>query len=303
MANPAILITGGTGFLGSALTEVLLKQGYSVHIFSRDAEKVRARFGDRVAPVVALTDLPDAGEFRAIVNLAGAGILDRRWSQDRKRELRDSRIGPTRQLADWINASTRPPGVLISGSAIGIYGDQGERPLEETSPPKPDFAQQLCADWEAAAIVAGSSGCRVCLLRTGLVLGNGGGLLQRLLPVYRLGLGGTIGDGRQWMSWIHLTDWLAIVETLMNDSNMVGPYNATAPTPVDNRQFSQALARTLGRPMLLPLPAWLLRPILGEMAELLLGGQRVLPTRLSNHGFGFRYPRLDDALNQLLLRH
>lgn len=303
MTNPAILITGGTGFLGSALTHRLLEQGYCVHIFSRDAEKVRARFGDRVTPVVALQDLPDAGEFRAVVNLAGAGILDRRWSETRKQELRDSRIGLTRQLASWINGSERPPGVLISGSAIGIYGDQGDQKLEETSPPHPDFAQQLCADWEAAAIAAGASGCRVCLLRTGLVLGHGGGMLQRLLPAFRFGLGGAIGSGRQWMSWIHLADWLAIVETLIADSRLIGPYNATAPEPVDNRQFSRTLAKTLRRPMLLPLPAWLLRPTLGEMAELLLGGQRVLPARLLNHGFEFRYPRLDDALHQLLHPH
>lgn len=303
MTNPAILITGGTGFLGSALTHRLLEQGYCVHIFSRDAEKVRARFGDRVAPVVALQDLPDAGQFRAVVNLAGAGILDRRWSEARKQELRESRIGLTRQLASWINGSDRPPGALISGSAIGIYGNQGDQKLEETSPPRPDFAQQLCADWEAAAIAAGASGCRVCLLRTGLVLGHGGGMLQRLLPAFRFGLGGAIGSGRQWMSWIHLADWLAIVETLIADDRLIGPYNATAPEPVDNRQFSLTLAKTLRRPMLLPLPAWLLRPMLGEMAELLLGGQRVLPARLLNHGFEFRYPRLDDALHQLLHPH
>ncbi|WP_445370870.1 TIGR01777 family oxidoreductase [Methylomonas sp. HW2-6] len=299
MTSTSILITGGTGFLGSALARRLLAKQYTVTVFGRDAAKIRQQFGSAVGAVTRFADLPDAGAFDAVVNLAGAGIFDRYWTAARKQILRDSRIELTRALVAWIAAGSKAP-VLVNGSAIGIYGDQGDSLLSETSPAKTDFAQQLCADWEAAALAAADHGSRVCLIRTGLVLGRGGGLLQRMLPAFRLGLGGSMGDGRQWMSWIHLEDWLAVAEAMIADPTMSGAYNATAPEPVTNREFSLSLAEVLGRPMLLPLPAGLLKLLLGEMAALVLGSQRVKPERLLAQGFEFQYSRLRPALDAIL---
>lgn len=298
--NQRILITGGTGFLGRLLTAKLLDQGFEVTVLSRSSAKVASTFAGRVVAATAIDHLPDASHFRAVVNLAGAGIFDSRWTEQRKRMLRDSRIQFTDKLALWINASERPPEVLVSGSAIGIYGDQGASVLTEASPSVSDFAQQLCADWENSALQAETSGARVCLVRTGLVLGEGGGILQRMLLPFRFGLGGTIGDGRQWMSWIHWQDWVNIVETMIVTPAMRGAYNAAAPNPVDNRLFCETLAALLQRPMLLPLPASLLKVLLGEMAELILASQRVNPQRLLSSGFEFQYPELEPALRNVL---
>jgi hypothetical protein len=195
---------------------------------------------------------------------------------------------------------TVKPELLISGSAIGYYGDQSDTVLTEQSTPYEDFSQQLCADWEAAAKQAEQFGVRVCLIRTGLVVANGGGFLQRMLLPFRLGLGGRLGDGRQWMSWIHRQDWINIARTMIADSTMQGAYNATAPTPVTNTDFTRILAQCLKRPALLPVPTWLLKILLGEMSQLVLGSQRVLPERLSAQGFKFQYDDLAAALNEAL---
>lgn len=299
MNTEAILITGGTGFLGSALARRLLRKNYSVTVLSRSAEKVADTFGNSVQAITRVADLPDAGTFKAVVNLAGAGIFDQRWTPARKQLLRDSRIQLTEQLVSWIATSSRPP-LLINGSAIGVYGDQGDEILTENSAGVVDFSQQLCADWEAAALHAEQAGSRVCLIRTGLVLGKGGGVLQRMLLPFRLGLGGPLGNGRQWMSWIHIDDWQSIVEAMLDNTEMRGPYNATAPTPVSNREFSATLARVLNRPMLLPLPAIALKLLLGEMAALVLGSQRVVPERLTARSFNFAHSNLDSALRHLL---
>lgn len=300
MAKQSILITGGTGFLGSALTHQLLKSHCDVWVLSCSQEKVARAFGNQVRAVTSVASLPDAGQFKAIVNLAGAGIFDRRWSEKRKQELRDSRIKLTEELVDWITGSTQPAEVLISGSAIGFYGNQGDEILNEESPPNPDFSQRLCADWEAAALKVEAVGTRVCLIRTGLVLGQGGGILQRMLLPFRFGLGGRIGSGRQWMSWVHIDDWVAIVQAMIDNADMHGPFNATAPSPVTNQAFSAALAGVLHRPMLLPMPETVLKLLLGEMAALVLGSQRVLPQRLIAQDFQFRYTQLEAALRSLL---
>ncbi|MCQ8102699.1 TIGR01777 family oxidoreductase [Methylomonas sp. SURF-2] len=301
MTDKPVLITGGTGFLGSALTFELLRAQRDVTIFSRDADKVRREFGTQVRAVTRMDQLADASGFKAVVNLAGAGIFDRRWSEARKRLLRESRIGLTRDLVDWIKRSEGPPEVLISGSAIGFYGDCGDTLLTEQSQPRVDFAQRLCADWEQTALSAAAAGTRVCLIRTGLVLGPDGGLLKRMLPPFRFGLGGRLGRGGQWMSWIHLRDWIAIVLAMMDNPEMQGAYNATAPNPVTNRVFSATLAGVLNRPLLLPLPEFLLKLLLGEMAALLLGSQRVMPDRLLSQGHVFQFGDLDAALRDILL--
>ena len=302
MPNKSILITGGTGFLGSALTFKLLAEEQEVVIFSRNADKVKRAFGNRAQAVTRIEDLADAGSFKAVVNLAGAGIFDQRWNDTRKQVLRDSRIKLTEQLVGWISNSNQPPDVLISGSAIGFYGDQGDEILTEDSQTQPDFSQTLCADWENAALQAENAGSRVCLIRTGLVLGRDGGLLKRMLLPFRFGLGGRLGNGRQWMSWIHINDWAAIVQAMIDNPSMHGPYNATAPMPVTNQAFSASLAAVLNRPMLLPMPEALLKALLGEMAALVLGSQRVLPQRLLAQGFQFQYTQLDDALRNILMR-
>lgn len=301
MTGKSILITGGTGFLGGALADKLLADGRDVVILSRDEGKVSRRFGNSVKAYTRIEDLPDAGEFEAVVNLAGAGIFDRRWSDARKQTLRDSRIRLTGKLVDWMGGSADSLPVLVSGSAIGFYGDRGDEILDETSQARPDFAQCLCADWEAAAMRAETFGVRVCLVRTGLVLGKGGGVLQRMLPAFRLGLGGRFGGGRQWMSWIHIDDWLAIVRAMIDNPDMRGAYNATAPLPVTNQAFSEALAGLLNRPMLLPMPERVLKLLLGEMASLVLCSQRVMPKRLLERQFDFVYNQLEAALRQILI--
>lgn len=300
MAGDTVLITGGTGFLGSALGHKLLAEQYTVAVLSRDANKVAREFGKSVQAYTSIDALPDAGTFDAVVNLAGAPIFDRRWSDQRKAVLRASRIELTRRLVDWMATSSGKPGVFVSGSAIGVYGNQGEKVLDETSSSVPDFSQQLCADWEEAAMSAEQFGIRVCRVRTGLVLGHRGGLLQRMLLPYRFGLGGRLGSGAQWMSWIHLSDWIRAVEAMVRSDSMRGAYNLTAPNPVRNQAFSETLARLLNRPQLMPMPSALLNALLGEMAVLVLGSQRVMPQRLLDEGFTFEFTELEAALRQLL---
>ncbi len=294
-----ILITGGTGFIGSALTQNLLSQGENVTLFCRNPEMAKKRFGS-ISTVTDLNTLNAKHQFDVIINLAGAPIFDKRWTEARKQILRDSRITLTHQLIAAIERMEIKPSLLISGSAIGIYGDQGDTILTEDSPAIPDFSQQLCADWEAAALAAETLGVRVGIIRTGLVLAHDGGLLQRMLLPFKLGLGGQLGSGKQWMSWIHREDWLAIAKAMIDDPTMQGIYNATAPTPAINLEFTRALAAAISRPALLPVPASLLKLLLGEMSLLVLGSQRVLPERLLEYGFTFKYPTLDRALLQAL---
>ena len=297
-----ILITGGTGFIGSALTGSLTEQGYEVTVLSRNPGSVEKICGAGIKALNNLNELSTEDRYHVIINLAGAPIFDSRWSDARKQVIRDSRISLTKQLVACMARMTVKPELLISGSAIGYYGDQGDVVLTEHSATHKDFSQQLCLDWENEAKKAERFGVRVCLMRTGLVLAEGGGLLQRMLLPFRMGLGGRLGDGHQWMSWIHRQDWIAIAQTMINDSSMQGAYNATAPNPVTNSEFTRLLAHALKRPALLPVPAWLLKMLLGEMSGLVLGSQRVMPERLLAQGFKFQYPDLSSALSQVLGR-
>jgi len=297
-----ILITGGTGFIGSALTRSLTDQGYEVTVLSRNPDSVEKICGHGIKALDNLNQLKPEDTFQAIINLAGAPIFDARWSDARKQIIRDSRINLTMQLVASMARMAVKPELLISGSAIGYYGDQGDTVLTEQSATHKDFSEQLCTDWENEAKKAEQLGVRVCLIRTGLVLAEGGGLLKRMLLPFRLGLGGRLGDGQQWMSWIHRQDWIAIARLMITDSSMQGAYNATAPNPVTNSEFARTLAHCLNRPALLPVPAWLLKILLGEMSGLVLGSQRVMPERLLALGFKFQYTDLSSALNQVLRR-
>lgn len=295
-----ILLTGGTGFIGQALTKQLSDRGNSLTVLSRNPERVPSICGPGAHGLGELDDLKSDDRFDAVINLAGAPIFDKRWTEEQKLKIWDSRVLLTDHLIQTLDRLSVKPSVLISGSAIGYYGDQGDTILNEQSPASDDFSHRLCAAWENSALRAERLGIRVCLIRTGLVLGHGGGLLQRMLLPFKLGLGGRLGSGTQWMSWIHRQDWINIAQAMLNDDSMRGPYNATAPNPVINREFTEALARQLHRPALLPAPAWALKLLLGEMSELVLGSQRVVPSRLLEQGFVFEYADLQSALSEAL---
>jgi len=295
-----VLITGGTGFIGSALTRSLLEQDYEVTVLSRNPESVAKYCGSDVKALGSLQQIKADDFYDTVINLAGAPIFGAWWTEARKKIIRDSRIGLTEELVACMARMTVKPKLLISGSAIGYYGNQGDKVLTEQSATMKDFSESLCADWEAAAKKAEQIGVRVCLMRTGLVIGHGGGLLQRMLLPFRLGVGGRLGDGKQWMSWIHRQDWIRIAQTMITTSSMQGAYNVTAPNPVTNSEFTDTLARSIKRPALLPVPGWLLKTLLGEMSALILGSQRVIPERLLAQGFRFQYNDLGEALAQAL---
>lgn len=294
-----IFVTGGTGFIGQALCGELYRRGEQVTVLSRRPETVTQRLGLPVEAVASPDYLRDH-PVDVVINLAGVPIADRRWSEPRKQLLHDSRVALTQQLVDAIAAAPNPPRVLVSASAVGYYGDGGNQPLDEQGRVHPEYTHELCAAWESAALQAEELGLRVCILRIGLVIGPGGGFLARMLLPFRLGLGGRLGSGQQWMSWVHREDLLRMILYLLAHKTLRGVFNGTAPEPVRNSEFTLSLARQLGRPAVLPVPAPVLRLGMGEMSRLLLTGQRVLPRRLLDAGFEFHYPALDAALADVL---
>jgi uncharacterized protein (TIGR01777 family) len=297
-----ILLTGGTGLIGTRLCRYWLSQGHQLTVWSRHPERVSQLCGASVRAIGTLNALNNEA-VDAVINLAGAPIAQRPWTRRRREVLWASRIALTEQLVAWLEAQPRRPRLLISGSAVGWYGDGGERQLDENaSPVSEDFASQLCNAWEETAQRAESLGIRVVLLRTGLVLSAEGGMLKQLLKPFRLGLGGPVGNGRQWMPWIHIADHIASIDFLLNNEDASGPYNACAPKPVRNREFASQLGKAVHRPAIVPLPALLLRAGLGELSTLLLGGQRAVPARLLDAGFTFVFQDVQSALDDLLHR-
>lgn len=289
-----VAITGASGFLGSALAAQLTRHGALVRRVRRATAAAK--------PDIAW--LPDSGVvdkngfegLDAIVNLSGARI-DRRWTASHKRAIRKSRTGPTSLLARTIAELRQPPRVFLSGSAIGIYGDRGEEELDERSTPGSGFLAETAMEWERATDSARQAGVRTVLLRTGIVLSPAGGALARMLLPFNLGIGGRIGSGRQWMSWISLSDWVSALEFLLTSSDLEGPVNLVASNPVPNVAFVRTLARVLGRPAFVPLSATLVGILFGEMGRTtLLGSQRVHPMRLTGAGFEFATPTLEQAL-------
>lgn len=295
-----ILITGATGLIGSCLTRQLLHLSHEITLLTRNVAKARDKFGDRLSYWASLDEQRCLDGFDAVINLAGEPIADKRWSKAQKELLCRSRWDLTERLATLIAASNTPPSVLISGSAVGYYGDQGQAVVTEEEPPHDEFTHQLCQRWEALALRAQSSYTRVCLLRTGVVLSPKGGALAKMLPPFRMGLGGPIGNGRQYLPWIHIDDMVNAIIYLLDNPALRGPFNMVAPYPVHNEQFTATLAKVLDRPAFLRAPAFAMRLLMGEAAVLVLGGQRAVPRRLEEAGFVFRFFELEQALDDVI---
>ena len=293
-----ILITGGTGFIGRHLCRALVEDQHHITVLSRKPEQVIQICGEHCSGVQSLDSLESDQHFQAIINLSGEAIAAGRWTDRRKNELRTSRIGITEQILSFIQRSTPKPSVLISGSAVGYYGDQGDTELDETSGTHDEFSHQLCSEWETEARRAEEFGVRVCILRIGLVIGDQGGFLKPMILPFRFGLGGPIANGKQWMSWIHRSDLIQIIKRLLSDTALSGAFNATTPHPVTNLEFSVTLAKILRRPAFIPVPGGVLKLLLGEMSGLLTGGQKVLPARLLEAKFRYQYDLLDEALHR-----
>lgn len=293
-----VLLTGGTGFIGKALCEALLEREYEVTVLTRNASKARdLPFGTRVA-----MKMDGVGGFDVLINLAGENLAEHRWNEERKQLFIDSRVQVTRRMVDYLRGARELPQVMISASAVGWYGARGDEILGEqsTGGGHDEFQAQLCRAWEAEARKAEKLGVRVCLLRAGIVLERDGGPLTKMLPPFQMGLGGPLGNGKQWMSWIHREDVVAMILWLIDNERCKGVYNGTAPEPVTNNQFARELGRALGRPALLAMPTWALRAAVGDIADILLTGQRVLPGRALEAGFQFRHPQLAGALKAIL---
>ncbi|HET9917358.1 MAG TPA: TIGR01777 family oxidoreductase [Candidatus Binatia bacterium] len=300
-----IVITGATGMIGSLLVERLSNRFDTslVLLSRRPAREIP------VANRQWLAWQPGAsGEWEraidgadAVINLAGEPIAGKRWSARQKMILRASRIEATQSLVEAIGKSKVRPKTLISASAVGYYGPHGEERLNEDSKPGDDFLSRLCVDWESEARKAESLGARVCLLRTGIVLAKGAGALQKMVPPFKFFAGGPLGSGQQWMPWIHIDDEVGLIEFLLDRSDASGPFNGTAPNPVTMAEFAQALGRALNRPSWASVPPSVLALMLGEMADMLLTGQRAVPDAALKLGFQFKYPHLADAFSALRL--
>ncbi|WP_304524876.1 TIGR01777 family oxidoreductase [Halomonas sp. I5-271120] len=299
-----ILVTGGTGFVGRPLCQRLAEAGHDLLVVSRDPASARdllpadARVADSVMAFAEARP-------EAIINLAGESIAGKRWSEAQKTRLVDSRVDITRELVKLCGQLAEEgaaPRVMISGSAMGYYGDQGDARVTEDTSPHDEFAHRLCERWEQEAKAAEAHGVRVVLVRTGLVLEKDGGTLAKMLTPFKLGLGGPFGSGRQFMPWIHREDMLRLLEFLLEHEELSGPFNASAPKPETNAAFTATLARHLKRPAFMAVPACVLKVGLGDMANLLLTGADMRPARLENAGFRFEYPTLDQALTAILGR-
>jgi uncharacterized protein (TIGR01777 family) len=302
-----IVIAGGTGFLGNPLSEVYAEEGHDVRVLTRGLPVGASRHdsGTGVPGVTRVGWRPDgqSGAWAsaldgadAVINLAGEGIGDRRWTPQRKALIRDSRVIPTRSLAAGIAGASYPPPVFISASGVGYYGTAAGDSKTESSPAGDDFLAHVCEEWEAEAQRVKSAATRVVTIRSGVVLERGGGALPKMVTPFRFFAGGRMGSGRQYMSWIHRIDWIEMVRWIVETRGVTGPVNVTAPAPVTNREFARALGRAMRRPAVLPAPAFALKLMLGEMAEpLVLKGQRAIPQCALSHGFHFRYPEIDQA--------
>ena len=300
-----VIITGGTGLIGRALVADLLRDGHEVIVLSRRPDAYRERMpagaclerwdGHTAAGWGHLVEGADA-----VINLAGENIAAGRWTAERKQRIRESRVNAGRAVTEAITAASHKPRVLVQASAVGYYGPRGDEEVDEDTPPGDDFLGRVAVEWEASTAAVEEQGVRRVVIRTGIVLTPEGGALGRMLLPFRLGLGGPFGSGRQWFPWIHIADEVGAIRFLIENEATRGPYNLTAPNPVRQKEFARALGRALRRPAFLPVPAFALRLLFGEMADALLTGQRAIPRRLLEAGYTFRFPTLETALRNLL---
>ena len=297
-----VLMSGGTGFIGGHLIRRLLSRGDRVIVLTRDTDRALDRFGPHVRIITNTTELPDDERVDAIVNLAGTPILGFPWTGARREKLINSRVNTTRALVELCGRLTRPPRVFVTGSAIGYYGLGGDTPFDEQGEAQPLFQSRLCQEWETAAAAAEGVGARVVRMRMGIVLGRNGGSLPRLAMPVRFGVGAVLGDGKQWVSWIHIDDLVRLFEFALDTPACKGAMNAVSPAAAIHAQMQRLLAKVLHRPLWLRIPALFIRVMLGEMSQLLVDGQRVAPMRALRLGFAFKYPNLGTALEQLLGR-
>lgn len=295
-----ILITGASGFIGRQLV-ALLAPMHQLTLLTRSPEQARKILGTEHQYLASLEQLDDLNAIDAVVNLAGEPIVAKRWSKAQKQLICSSRWNTTAKLSQLIQQSSNPPSVMVSGSAIGFYGRQSEQLLNENSTPHVEFSHEICKTWEQLALGAASEHTRVCIIRIGIVLGQGGAL-EKMLPPFKLGLGGPIGHGRQGMSWIHVKDLISLIEYLLSTEQCQGLFNATAPNPVSNAEFAKTLGRALNRPTMITTPPLALRLAMGEMSELLTEGQFVYPKRALEAGFKFQYTDLEPALMDIVAR-
>lgn len=295
-----ILVTGSTGLVGSTLVPALTAEGHRVSCLVRSKSKTET--GDILwAPPIGELDKTSLEGFDSVIHLAGENIAGGRWTAARKARIRDSRIQGTRLLSESLAQLARPPKVFVSASAVGYYGDRADVVLTEQSSPGSNFLAGVCREWESATEPAAQRGIRVVILRLGMVLSPSGGALAKMLTPFRMGVGGIIGSGKQFMSWIAIDDLVRIIIHTLKTDSLDGPTNAVAPNPVTNREFTKTLGRALRRPTVLPMPAFAARLALGEMAdELLLASARVVPSKLLASGFVFHHPDLESALTDLL---
>jgi uncharacterized protein (TIGR01777 family) len=293
-----ILITGGSGLIGSSLISML--RPCDVSVYTRNVAMAEQILGHKVQFLSSLTHLSNLDDYDVVINLAGEPIVNKKWTDKQKHKIEHSRWSITEDIVTLINAGENPPKLLISGSAIGFYGRQEDNIIDEKfSSAHDEFSHRLCERWEFLAKIAESDKTRVCILRTGVVITKRGGALQKMLLPFKLGLGGPIGDGSQYMSWIHLEDMLQGIAHLIANESCQGVYNFTAPNPVTNAEFSRELAASLSSPCVFKVPEFVLRMMMGEMADLVIYGQRVIPSRLEESGYKFIYPTISQALDCL----
>ncbi len=294
-----VVVTGGTGFLGRSLVASLLKKGHEVDVVTRDPASASVPGGARAVSWSDLARAVDGAD--AVVNLAGETIAQR-WTAPAKARIVGSRASAAERVGAALRAAKKRPAVLVNASAVGFYGDRASEELTEASAPGTGFLAETTVAWEEAARRAAPEGVRLVLPRIGIVLGEEGGALSKMLLPFRLGLGGPLGSGTQWMSWIHRGDLVALLVAVLEDPRFEGPVNATAPAPITMKEFASTLGRVLRRPAFAPAPAFAIRAAMGEMASLVLDGQRVLSTKTSSLGFRFRFERLEPALREILDR-
>jgi len=294
-----ILITGGTGFIGSALCKkLLINKNNKLTLLSRNPGEIKIP----AKAISSLSQLEKDASFDVIINLAGEPIADKRWTENQKRKIITSRTDTTDKIIEFIKTAKKKPVLLINGSAIGFYGiNKTNMDIDENGKGDNSFSSDLCKQWEAAAVQANSFGVRTCLLRTGIVLGKNGGALNKMLPPFKMGLGGKIGSGQQWMPWIHLDDLVGIILHCIEHNDLNGAINATAPNPSTNQNFTKTLGKILNRPTIFSIPEIIIKLLMGQMGvELLLSGKKILPIKISDKGYQFQYPKLENALQNIL---